>query len=51
MGFRCPKCKIDFGNDRKALDNHFQEYEYCRYEAIEVFGDRKNVNLAEDGTK
>lgn len=25
MGFRCPKCKRDFGTDKKSFEQHMQE--------------------------
>lgn len=42
MGYRCPKCKKDFGNDSKALWKHFEEYKYCKFEASVIFVDRLN---------
>lgn len=26
MGYRCPSCKADFGNDKKRLQEHFENY-------------------------
>ena len=34
MGFRCPKCKKDFGYDREKLQEHFSENDACAFESV-----------------
>lgn len=47
MGYRCPRCKEDFGNDKAGLWKHFEEYEMCRFEASAVFIERLNNSKKE----
>jgi len=34
MSFKCPNCKKDFGNNQKALYNHFEKNSKCKNLAI-----------------
>lgn len=40
MGYRCPNCKKDFGNDRDAFQKHLSNNLNCSVKAISIFHDR-----------
>lgn len=40
MGYRCPRCKKDFGNDRDEFQKHLSNNIACAVEAISIFHDR-----------
>ena len=29
MGYRCPKCKLDFGSNQKKFNQHFLDNDEC----------------------
>ncbi|MHA1678864.1 MAG: hypothetical protein ACTSW3_08820 [Promethearchaeota archaeon] len=41
MGYRCPKCKKDFGNDYKALQKHFKNNIICAEYAFNLINKQK----------
>lgn len=43
MGYRCPCCKKEFGNDRDALQKHFSNNLKCAVEAICIFHDKLEI--------
>lgn len=47
MGFRCPRCKKDFGNDRDAFQKHLFNNIKCAAKAISIIQDRLETAVKE----
>lgn len=47
MGYRCPRCKEDFGHDRDAFQKHLSNNLNCAVEAISIFQDRLETAVKE----